>query len=363
MAISDLVSALQAVESSVSSRLSVVGVSVPVSSTTTILGVSDAMEDRLLAISDSQTSLTSKISDLETLRSKLLALSTATTQLKNLPATAYQDAIDLSGSDANDDEIEFDDNELNSAGISLKNGDSIRITDNNSAGVSLDTTYYVNVVEDSGDVTVKLYTSRSAALSGGSTGLVDITASGWNTGEGDVLIADVSDSAIEDLFTAFNDAQEFLEEITGDGGSLEGESALSGLGRELTTAMRGLLTSTDFLPLVEDSSDTRALTLDTTALTTLLSTDANTVATLFEGSSGVGAKLQTVASSYAGPSGILNTLISSYQTAARDSDANVSSLLERAQSEQLASVKNISKVAGAITVSTQQIAFLESMFG
>lgn len=364
MAISSIVSALQGVESSVSTRLSVVGVSIPISSTTTILGISNSMEDRILGIDDRQSSLSSKLSDLESLRVKLLALNTAAARLENLTSTGYTGAVDLTGSDAGNDTIEIDDNELGTAGISIETGDMIRITSNASAGVSLNTTYYVNVVEDSGDVTLKLYTSRSAAIAGGASGLVDITANGWTSGVGDVFKTDLDDPTVEDLFDAFNEVQEFLEEITGSGGSLEGERALSQLGQQLTNAMRGLLTSSDLLPFIEDSSDTRALTLDTSDLSTYLTTEGNynKAALLFEGSGGVANKLQNVVNNYAGPSGVINSLITSLQTSTRDSDGDIATLLQRAQADQVATVKNLASIAGSLTTSSRQISFLEALF-
>lgn len=325
----------------------------------TTIGVSALTEARQARFQASQATISTKLTDLTSLDTKLNELIKKASALRPSP-TSLGSAMDVSGSSAASDTIDLD----ATASANLQTGDKVTF-DTPFGSVIANTPYWVRRGTTTGaNTTFTLYNTRNDALN--NTNRINITTNG-NQAAFAKQIKPEPETGIKDFFTAYNDVQTFLSGKLASGGSLADEAQIKNLPTKLSQAVVTLLKDANLGPALTANSSDDTITVNTTSLTSQISANPQSLASLFEDTiadgSGYAKAVGDIASSYAGLTGIIGVIKSGLTSRSTKIDTQLSHLTAQAEKEQAAARASLAAIAKSTLAVSLQISFVSRLAG
>lgn len=315
-------------------------------------GVSQTTQDRLTSLQNTESATAARLTDLAELRELLFEFSSAAAGLRPAPTSTL--SLSTIGVDKNNETVELT---LTTDAQALQDGDKI-IFDSAIDNVAANTPYFLKVQStDANSVNIRLYTSRTDAINNANNYLLitnnvtsTITAKGY---------APEPEAAVEALFTAYNDLQEFLTEKTSQGGSLADVSSLASIGSKLLEAIRPVLENDKFAGAVSIDGPSRQLTIDSTALADRVADYAPSIAALFDPTgTDLSNELRLAADSAINT---VDTLVHTFSQRSPELTGQINELLSQSLKEQSTGFATIGKITGAISLTQLRIGFLSAL--
>lgn len=327
--------------------------------TSATLGASELTRTRLTRVESTQSILSTKLTDLETLDDLLEDLIEATSSLRPSP-TSLGSEMNVDDTDANIVELD----ETDSA--NLQTGDKIMFTSGSfSSGLALNTPYYVRRgATGGGDTDFTLFNTRNDALN--NTNALTFDNNIDTTVKAKQVIPQ-PETGIRDFFSAYNAVQEFLAEELSSSGSLADEVQLKLLSSTLHKAVVSLLKDANLAPALTTSSSDNTIEVDEGSLQSQISENPQAIASLFEdtksGGSGFAKSVQDIAEVFVGPTGVVGEITNLLELLSTNLDTQLTTLTKKAEEEQATTREELALIAKSTAAVSLQISFLSKLGG